>query len=73
MTRNEYDYRAHRIGWLTTMATAYEDEHDWEADIDPDATREGLAEVRAIHDELIAALGVPEPVIVGESDPNIPF
>ncbi len=74
MTRDDWEYRCHRIGWLKTLAQSYESEHDFEADEDSSATWEMLGEVRAIHDELLAAMGeppaLPAPV---PPDPTIPF
>ncbi len=74
MTRDDYDYRLHRIVWLKTLAQSYEQEHDFESDEDSSATWEMLSEVRAIHDELIAEMGeLPAPPETVPPDPTIPF
>jgi hypothetical protein len=41
-----------RLSWLTCLIVTFEREHDWTADEDPSATREMLAEVRALADDL---------------------
>jgi hypothetical protein len=74
MTRDDWFYREHRIGWLRTLCAAYEAEHDFDTDEDVCATYEMLVEVRAIHSDLLAAMGEPPaPEAVGTHDPSIPF
>lgn len=73
MTRGEYAYRSTRIGWIKTLCSAYEQEHNYRLDDDPSATSEMLAECRALADEMIAALPSPEPEPVAAADPDIPF
>lgn len=46
---------AQDVGWLKTLIIAYDQEHDWDADEDPDATDEMLSTCRMILAELQAA------------------
>lgn len=72
--RGDWDWRMFRLDAIKTLAAAYEEEHDFDADEDPQATYELLDDVRSIHAELVAALGdpppAPEPI---PADPEIPF
>lgn len=74
MTQDEHAYRVTRIGWIKTLCSAYEQEHDWENDGDSSATHEMLTECRALADEMIAAMPKPdETVRVLVADPDLPF
>ena len=42
------NWNRERLGWLQTLIACYDEEHDYEADEDPAATREMLAACRSI-------------------------
>ena len=62
-----------RLSWLTILIHQYEREHDWEADEDPDATREMIREVTALANELELKAAPAPPEIVTADDPSIPW
>jgi hypothetical protein len=63
-----------RAGWLQTLIGAYQQEHDFEADPDPEATMEMLNWCRLILDEMAARLpAVPVAVAGVADDANLPF
>lgn len=70
---NEWDYHAHRYGWIKTLIACYQMEHHWRADIDLEATREMLRECEAIYAELIAALGERPPTPEFPDDHEMPL
>lgn len=76
MTRDEWQQRAFGIDAIRTLASAYSNEHDWDADEDPSATSELLAEVDSLYAKLMAELGPPpEPCDVPDPETAdcIPF
>ncbi len=76
MTRDEWDRRSFEIDAIKALATAYSNEHDWDADEDPSATSDLINEADSLHARLLAELGPPpepEPVQVAAGADDIPF
>lgn len=48
---------AERVWWLKKLITCYAEEHDFEADEDPEGTLAMIQECSAAHDELLAMYG----------------
>jgi hypothetical protein len=63
-----------RLSWLTCLLNCYRQEHDWNADEDPSATAEMLAQVESLADELEAKAAPAPPIAPScEADPDMPF
>lgn len=62
-----------RIGWLRTLISSYDSEHDWGADEDPTATQEMLRECHSLADDLEGQLPPEQPETTTEPDPSVPF
>ena len=62
-----------KVGWLQTLISSYDQEHNWSGDPDPDATREMLAWCRLILDEMAGRLPpVPDPAMANAHS-DLPF
>jgi hypothetical protein len=70
-----WDSAFYHLGAVRALAAAYEAEHDWDSDEDPEAARECLGEARCLYEALVDELGPrpEEPLALPPDDRDIPF